>query len=121
MSEFGRRLKEVRDLKRLDQTAFGALGGVSRNAQSNYESGARSPDTEYLEKLRDHGVDVAYLLTGSPAVEQLSPRESTILRAVRGLEPSRQRALQILLDAFCDRGTLSLREEPIEYGRPGED
>ena len=37
MKEFGIRLKEERIRLGLDQDGFGQLGGVKKNAQSNYE------------------------------------------------------------------------------------
>lgn len=48
----------------LSQEAFGALAGVKKNAQINYEAGRRSPDGDYLSSLGKHGVDVSYVVTG---------------------------------------------------------
>lgn len=64
MSDIGLRLREAREGKGLSQEAFGALGGVSRNAQFTYETGKRAPDSDYLMSLRSAGVDVVYVLTG---------------------------------------------------------
>jgi transcriptional regulator with XRE-family HTH domain len=64
MNSFCGRLVEERKKRKLNQTKFGALGGVSKGAQINYESGERSPDVDYLAGLAAAGVDVAYLLTG---------------------------------------------------------
>lgn len=61
---FPERLKEVREDWCLTQTKFGAMGGVGRISQSHYETGARKPNTDYLEALASHGVDVTYLITG---------------------------------------------------------
>lgn len=60
----GLRIREERERLGLTQDEFGALGGVKRLAQSNYESGKREPPTPYLDLLREHGVDVAYIETG---------------------------------------------------------
>ena len=62
---FGVRLKEERERKGLNQADFGALGGVGKLAQLNYEKGERSPSVEYLNSIGSHGVDVGYLLTGN--------------------------------------------------------
>jgi len=61
---FSARLLEERKRLKQNQVEFGALGGVSRLAQLNYEHGDRAPSAEYLLKLGDAGVDVVYLLTG---------------------------------------------------------
>ncbi|MCM8622342.1 MAG: hypothetical protein NFW16_11560 [Candidatus Accumulibacter sp.] len=62
--EFGKRLREERERRGLNQSDFGALGGVAKVAQLNYEKGYRVPSTHYLSNLRKHGVDVGYLLSG---------------------------------------------------------
>ena len=67
MSTFGERLKEERERLRLNQTAFGEIGGVKKQAQLNYEKGERNPDAEYLALIAMAGVDVAYVLTGARA------------------------------------------------------
>ncbi|WP_422086370.1 helix-turn-helix domain-containing protein [Variovorax sp.] len=64
MSKFFERLREERKRLGLNQTDFSAFAGVSTETQSNYERGSRKPDSEYLEAIALHGVDVGYLLTG---------------------------------------------------------
>lgn len=64
---FGMRLKEERERMSLNQADFGALAGVGKLAQLNYEKGDRSPSAEYLHSIANHGVDVGYLLTGQKA------------------------------------------------------
>ena len=60
----GKRLAEERKRLRLNQDAFAEQGGVKRAAQVNYEGGKRSPDTDYLERVAQIGVDVLYVITG---------------------------------------------------------
>jgi len=60
----GLRLREERERLCLTQAAIGEAAGISRNAQINYESGSRHPDSEYLAALASLGVDVLYVLTG---------------------------------------------------------
>ena len=62
--EFGVRLKDERERLGRSQHAFGEIGGVGKLAQLNYEKGVRVPSVDYLRRLGEHGVDVAYLLTG---------------------------------------------------------
>lgn len=66
--ELFERLKEERVRLGMSQTAFGELGGVKVLAQRNYETGKRSPDANYLEKLAENGVDVLYVVTGKRAL-----------------------------------------------------
>lgn len=63
-TNFAERLREERFRTGLNQLDFGALAGVTKSAQLNYEKGDRSPDAVYLMALLPHGVDVHYLLTG---------------------------------------------------------
>lgn len=48
----------------MSQAEFGALGGVKRLAQANYEADKRDPDAAYLMALAEKGVDVFYLVSG---------------------------------------------------------
>lgn len=68
MTDFHLRLVSERKRLDLNQADFGALGGVTKDSQLNYEKGTRRPDSAYLEAIAAHGVDVGYLLTGSRAL-----------------------------------------------------
>lgn len=65
--QFGVRLKDERERMGRSQHAFGEMGGVGKLAQLNYEKGARMPSVDYLRRIGERGVDVAYLLTGERA------------------------------------------------------
>lgn len=65
LSNFSERLKAERKRIGLNQANLGAVGGVSKGAQLNYESGERSPSAEYLQAIAGAGIDVGYLLTGT--------------------------------------------------------
>lgn len=58
------RLRSERKRLGVSQTEFGEWGGVSKNAQANYENGSRNPDANYLAAVAKIGVDVNYVLTG---------------------------------------------------------
>lgn len=64
MGDFSSRLREERKRLGLSQEALAELGGVKLNAQSNYETGKRAPDADYLTRVAAHGVDVAFLFSG---------------------------------------------------------
>ena len=75
----GDRLKEERERIGLSQEKLGAVGGVQKRAQINYEAGVRHPDAAYLSAVAEAGLDVLYILTGQrgqpvPATAALPPR-----------------------------------------------
>ncbi len=62
---FADRLRSERARMNLTQEQFGALGGVKRVSQYLYEQeDGRVPDINYLLRLKEHGVDVAFLVLG---------------------------------------------------------
>lgn len=71
----------------LSQEAFGALGGVSRAAQFTYETGKRSPDSDYFQLMEAAGVDVAFIMTGKLNAETLQPWQAEIVDALTKLDP----------------------------------
>lgn len=82
------RLREERERLGLSQEKFGALGGVLKRAQINYEKGERHPDSAYLAAIAAAGADVLYILTGSrshpiPAVTATDPAEQVLLDSYR--------------------------------------
>ena len=64
MKTIGSRLRSERERLKLTQEAFAAACDISRRAQVSYESGARSPDANYLEAASKLGVDIAYVVYG---------------------------------------------------------
>ncbi|QIL44631.1 helix-turn-helix transcriptional regulator [Acidovorax sp. HDW3] len=72
MADIHDRLKEERKRLGLNQTELGQAGGVGKEAQLRYESGARNPDTAYLEAIASAGVDVPYLFTGRRSAVSLT-------------------------------------------------
>ncbi len=64
MSTPSQRLREERKRLGYNQTDFGALGGVRKQAQIKYEAGLRRPDASYLLGIAKAGADVRYIITG---------------------------------------------------------
>ncbi|MEZ3134263.1 transcriptional regulator [Stutzerimonas kunmingensis] len=89
----GERLKEERSRLKLSQTDLGAIGGVGKTTQINYEKEAGSPDGRYLAAVAAAGVDVLYVITGErkpqPA-DSISAREATLLGFFRQLPENEQ-------------------------------
>ena len=77
----------------LSQEEFAALGGMKKGAQFNYENGSRFPDAEYLSAIARAGVDVQFLLTGSPSASHLNGEEVELLAAFRQLDPKNKSRL----------------------------
>jgi transcriptional regulator with XRE-family HTH domain len=50
---FGKRLKQLREEKKMTQEELGKALGITRNAISGYENGTREPDIEKLIVLSD--------------------------------------------------------------------
>ncbi|VVE41687.1 transcriptional regulator [Pandoraea communis] len=77
---FGERLKEERSRLGYTQSAFGNLVGVSKQTQSNYESGYSEPKLDFWPAAAQVGVDVLYVLLGKRDAATLLPDEQDLLR-----------------------------------------
>ncbi|EEO27204.1 helix-turn-helix domain-containing protein [Oxalobacter paraformigenes] len=106
MSDFSVRLSSERKRLDLSQSEFGALGGVGKTAQFNYENDHRTPDTDYLMNLIKNGIDVLYLLTGIRTVsKEITPEEQALLDNYRNADDSGKRAAHRVLDALAKSST----------------
>lgn len=77
--DIGVRLRTERERLGKTQADMGAVAGVTRQTQSNYESGERAPDVAYLAAIAQVGVDVQYVVTGkrqlAASVQAQAPRK----------------------------------------------
>lgn len=102
------RLRNERERLGFSQEAFGALGGVQKRAQINYEKGERHPDSAYLAAIAAAGADVLYILTGqrtggataAPA-PALAPDEEILLDNYRNCPPDARAAIKTTSDALA--------------------
>lgn len=111
MVSLGARLREEREARGLSQEAFGAIGGVTKKSQINYEKNERSPDAAYLTAVAAAGVDVLYVLTGQrqggaapapvPAAPALARDEEILLDNYRNSPPDARAAIKATSDAFA--------------------
>ncbi|MBX9347154.1 helix-turn-helix domain-containing protein [Chromobacterium vaccinii] len=83
MSEVGDRLREERERLGFNQTAYGAIGGVQKQAQLKYEKGERFPDAAYLESVAKVGTDIQFVITGTRSAQALSNDEQELLSLFR--------------------------------------
>ncbi len=109
---FGERLKSERKRLGLNQEAFGMLCGVKLIAQSNYESGKRSPDANYLQKAHQAGVDVGYLLTGQPTDLPVSTEEVYLLQRFRTLSDNQKQVIMKFLIGGFDNLSNTIINSP---------
>jgi transcriptional regulator with XRE-family HTH domain len=101
----GERLREERERLGLSQAEFGALLGISRGTQKNYELGANSLDLRYVSALEEHGVDAAYVLTGrrsTPLGQLFTPAEEELINQFRSISEDDQKAIRRFLKAMAD-------------------
>lgn len=100
----GVRLREERDRLGLNQTDFGALGGVSRGTQKAYELETSSPDVRYLRALEGAGVDCGYVLTAIRASTDdtdISDAEGRLLSYFRQMSTSDQSTFERMAHAMA--------------------
>lgn len=105
----GVRLREERERLALNQTDFGALGGVSRGTQKAYELESSSPDVRYLKSLESHGVDCGYVLTAIRAAagdDQISDAEARLLSYFRQLPDSDRAAFERMAHGMALAATM---------------
>ena len=83
----GQRLKKMREEWGESQETVSKLTGINRSNLANYETDARKPRIEQLQKLADfYGVSSTYLLTGSEIYDrpELSPQTQVLLQTLKG-------------------------------------
>lgn len=109
MSGIGLRLRQERERLGLSQKNFGEIGGVEANAQGKYESGGRAPKADYLSRVAERGVDVLYVLTGTPTpiqLDNLSLLEEKILENYRAMFKEDQDAIRRLTSTLAEHSVL---------------
>lgn len=109
MSGIGSRLRQERERLGLSQKVFGEIGGVEANAQGKYENGSRSPKADYLSRVAKKGVDILYVLTGSPApiqLDNLSQIEEKVLGNYRAMFKEDQDAIRRLTSTLAEHSSV---------------
>ncbi|MDY0835924.1 MULTISPECIES: helix-turn-helix domain-containing protein [unclassified Pseudomonas] len=105
MSGIGFRLRQERERLGLSQKTFGEIGGVEANAQGKYENGGRAPKADYLSRVAERGVDILYVLTGTPTptqMENLSQVEEKVLGNYRAMFKEDQDAIHRLTSTLAE-------------------
>ena len=81
MSDFSKRLKELRLKEGTMQKEIAKFLGVTPTAVSDYENGKRSPPLDTITKLANrYGANLNWLLTGEgPMFQELVPMDASFL------------------------------------------
>lgn len=98
------RLKEERSRLKLSQTDLGAIGGVGKTTQINYEKGVGSPDATYLAAVAEKGVDILYVVTGErkpQLVDSISPEATEFLAVYFKIDKADRDVLLRMATAFA--------------------
>lgn len=101
----GDRLKEERSRLGLSQTDLGAVGGVGKTTQINYEKGTGSPDAKYLSAVAALGIDILYVVTGVSTphvVDGFTAAENKLVNQFRALPEPDQAAVQRIVGAMWE-------------------
>ena len=100
--DFGLRLRELREKKRLSQQQLADWLGLTRSSISNYENNTQTPPADTLVRLADiYGVSVDYLLGVK------NDRKRVLV--IEGLTPSQEKALEILAEEFRQANSKSIQ------------
>lgn len=92
------RIKNERERLGLSQTAFGAIGDVGKTTVIAWERGTAFPNAAFLAAIANTGVDVQYVVTGTPSGSAIAPDEQVLLDGYRALDvPTRRRMLAFML------------------------
>ena len=95
---FGERLRDERKRLSLSQEDFGAIYGVSRKTQHEYEKDLSSPSGRQLEQIAKVGADVRYIVTGWR--DELTSDEKELIEMYRAASlASKAKALTALTTA----------------------
>jgi transcriptional regulator with XRE-family HTH domain len=107
----GERLRSERVRMMLEQPEFAELGHAKRASQSNYENGKSHLGIDYLLHLKQHGVDIGYIVTGYRTDGSLGYMEQQLLQMFEKL-PSHQKQTILELLIHLTGSYADLRELP---------
>lgn len=112
----GERLRLERKRLKLNQSSFGESVGVLQKTQSSYEKDKRKPDSEYLCRASEIGVDITYVITGKRNDALLSESERMMLQLWREASPAIQSASLAVLGS----GSVPVEDERFKKATIGQ-
>jgi transcriptional regulator with XRE-family HTH domain len=111
----GKRIKAERQRLSLSQTEFAELGGLTKQAQVNYEAGRRMPDISYLLRIKEKTkIDLNFILTGKTGLEKstLTDHEASLIDLYRENE-NFQKLVDLAATLATRKEEVVRNEEPI--------
>lgn len=120
MDSIGQRLKEERKRLGYNQTEFAQLGGVQKNAQSNYEGDTRRPDADYLAAIAALGADVLFVVTGQRSAAAIPTEEKALLEGYRALDARGRAGVLALVGGMQPPAPAPARTGMVFHGQVGE-
>ena len=107
----GARLRSERERMRMKQDDFAELGGAKRVSQSQYEGGKSPLGIEYLLRLKAHGVDIGYVVTGVRSDSLLLLDEQMLLDKYLRLSPTMREIAHVMISSIGDKPDEEKRAE----------
>mgnify|MGYP003604672263 CR=1 FL=1 len=106
LSNRGERLKEERrrlGIKTQDELA--EIMGVAKNSIGRFEKHNEPLNTDYLDRLEDHGFNIAYILWGTAEVKNsdLSDDEVKLIQLYRQTREEMRQGLVSLVETYANQ------------------
>ncbi|MFW2077521.1 helix-turn-helix domain-containing protein [Acinetobacter sp. ULE_I010] len=106
LSNRGERLKEERrrlGIKTQDELA--EIMGVAKNSIGRFEKHNEPLNTDYLDRLEDHGFNIAYILWGTKEVKnsELSDDEVKLIQLYRQTREEMRQGLVSLVETYANQ------------------
>jgi transcriptional regulator with XRE-family HTH domain len=101
---FSKRLKEVRELRGLNQVDLANKAGLQPTAISHFETGGRAPSFDNLRRLADAlNVSTDYLIGRSDDLAMARPQIDKLFRDLEKLSESDLDAIRMMKEALLAR------------------
>jgi len=98
---FPKRLKEVREMRGLNQAELAKKAGLQSTAISHFETGGRAPSFDNLRRLADAlNVATDYLIGRSDELKLAGPETDNLFRGLERLSEADLNAMRMMKEAL---------------------
>jgi transcriptional regulator with XRE-family HTH domain len=105
---FRKRLKEVRELRGLNQAELAKKAGMQATAISHFETGSRAPSFDNLRRLADAlNVATDYLIGRSDQLKLAGPETDNLFRGLERLSEADLSAIRMMKEALLAKNKAS--------------
>lgn len=120
---FGDKIRAYRTEKGLSQPQLAQLLGVTKNAITNWETGARRPDLGHIPALCAHlGISADMFFDMPTDNHSLTLAEQEHMKLYRSLDRFKQRSVDTLMESMIENEMLAFREQCVAaFTRLGHD